>query len=46
MSQALRTLQGINMQASSQGTNTTGHARAGGHIQQAIHELSVALQIR
>jgi hypothetical protein len=46
MSQALRTLQGINMQMSSQGHNTTGHARASGHIQRAIHELNTALAIR
>ena len=46
MSQDLRILQGINMQLSSQGNNTTGHARASGHIQQAIHELNVALSIR
>jgi hypothetical protein len=46
MSQALRTLQGINMQLSSQGSNTSGHARAGGHVQRAIHELTTALSIR
>ena len=46
MSQALRTLQGINMQASTQGSNTTGHARASGHIQRAIQELNTALSIR
>ena len=46
MSQALRTLQGINMQTGSQGTNNMGHARASGHIQHAIHELGVALQVR
>ena len=46
MSQDLRTLQGINMQLSSQGNYTAGHGRASGHIQQAIHELNVALSIR
>ena len=46
MSQDLRILQGINMQVSSQGNNTSGHARASGHVQQAIHELNVALSIR
>jgi hypothetical protein len=46
MSQDLRTLQGINMQLSSQGNMTAGHGRAGGHIQRAIHELNVALSIR
>jgi hypothetical protein len=46
MSQALRTLQGINMQLSGQGYSTTGHARASGHIQRAIHELNIALSIR
>ncbi len=46
MSQALRTLQGINMQLNNQGTNTSGHAWVGGHIQRAIQELNVALSIR
>ncbi len=46
MSQALRTLQGINMQLNGQGTNTTGRAWVGGHIQRAIHELNIALSIR
>jgi hypothetical protein len=46
MSQNLRTLQGINMQLTNQGYNTTGHARARGHVQQAIHELNVALSVR
>ncbi len=46
MSQALRTLQGIAMQLSNQGTNTMGHARAGGHVQVAIRELNTALSIR
>ncbi len=46
MSQDLRALQGINMQLNNQGYNTTGHARARGHIQHAIHELNVALSIR
>ncbi|MFI5457498.1 MAG: hypothetical protein ACHRXM_18805 [Isosphaerales bacterium] len=46
MSQDLRTLQGINMQLSSQGYNTSGHARARGHVQHAVHELNIALSIR
>jgi len=46
MSRDLRTLQGINMQLSSQGYNTTGHTRARGHVQRAVHELNVALSIR
>jgi hypothetical protein len=46
MSRALRTLQGINMQVSNQGYNSTGHARARGHIERAIHELNTALSIR
>jgi len=46
MSQDLRTLQGINMQLTSQGYNTNGHARARGHVQRAVHELNVALSIR
>jgi hypothetical protein len=45
MSQDLRTLQGISMQLSSHGS-TTGHARASGHVQNAIQELRVALSIR
>ncbi len=46
MSQDLRTLQGINMQLGSQGNYNSGHGRASGHIQHAIHELNVALSIR
>jgi hypothetical protein len=46
MSQALRNLQGIGMQLTNQGYHTMGHARALGHIQQASHELTVALSIR
>jgi hypothetical protein len=46
MSQDLRVLQGINMQINSQGNNTSGHGRASGHIQRAIHELNIALSIR
>lgn len=46
MSQALRELQGIGMQLGNQGQATTGHARAMGHIQRAIHELNGALSIR
>jgi hypothetical protein len=46
MALALRTLQGIQMQLSYQGIATTNQARARGHVQWAIHELSVALRIR
>jgi hypothetical protein len=46
MSQALRSLQGVNMQLSSQGANTSGHARARGHVQHAMRELNTALAIR
>jgi phage-related tail protein len=46
MGQALRRLQGINMQLASQGSYTNGHARARGHVQQAMHELNFALSIR
>jgi len=46
MSQALRNLQGVNMQLSSQGSNTSGHARARGHVQHAMRELNTALTIR
>jgi hypothetical protein len=46
MSQDLRNLQGINMQLSTQGYNTSGHARASGHVQRAIQELRIALSIR
>ena len=46
MSQSLRILQGINMQLSSLGSYTAAHGSASGHIQQAIHELDVALSVR
>jgi hypothetical protein len=46
MGQALRNLQGIHMQLASQGRYSTGHARARGHVQRAMHELSTALAIR
>jgi len=46
MSQALRTLQGIAMQLAGTATTTMGHARAGGHVQEAIRELNTALAIR
>jgi hypothetical protein len=46
MNQALRTLQGVNMQLSSQGSNTSGHARARGHVQHAIRELNMGLAVR
>jgi hypothetical protein len=34
------------MQLGNQGTNTTGHARARGHVMGAIRELNTALSIR
>ncbi len=46
MGQSLRTLQGIDMQLANQGSNTTGHARARGHVTVAIRELNTALSIR
>jgi hypothetical protein len=46
MSQALRSLQGIAMQLSTQGFGTMGGARASGHVQMAIRELKIALSIR
>lgn len=46
MSQAMRTLQGIGMQLGNQGNGSMGHGRALGHVQQAVHELNVALSIR
>jgi hypothetical protein len=46
MSQALRTLQGIGIQISSQGFSNMGRGRASGHIQMAVHELNTALAIR
>jgi hypothetical protein len=46
MSQALRSLQGIGMQLSSQGINNMGHGRASGHVQMAMRELNTALSIR
>jgi hypothetical protein len=46
MSQALRTLQGINMQLTNHGYHTGGHARARGHVQSAMRELNTALAIR
>jgi hypothetical protein len=46
MARDLRVLQGINMQLGGQGYNTSGHARARGHVQHAIYELGVALSIR
>jgi hypothetical protein len=46
MGRDLRVLQGINMQLSNQGSYTSGHARARGHVQHAIYELGVALKIR
>jgi hypothetical protein len=46
MGQALRRLQGINMQLASQGSYSNGHSRASGHVQRAIHELNFALSMR
>jgi hypothetical protein len=46
VSQSLRTLQGIGMQLGNQGNASMGHARARGHVYQAIHELNVALSVR
>jgi hypothetical protein len=46
MGHALRVLQGVNMQLSSQGGFSNGHARARGHVLQAIHEIGVALSVR
>ena len=46
MSHSLRTLQGVNMQLGSQASATNGHARAHGHVMQAVRELNVALSIR
>ena len=46
MSQDLRTLQGIGMQLGNQGSGMMGHARALGHVHQAVQELNVALSIR
>jgi hypothetical protein len=46
MGQALRRLQGINMQLASQGSYSNGHSRASGHVQQAIHELNFGLSMR
>ena len=46
MSQNLRTLQGVGMQLGNQGTGMMGHARALGHVHQAVQELNVALSIR
>jgi hypothetical protein len=46
MSQSLRTLQGIHMQLTNMGYHASGHARARGHVQNAIHHLNTALAIR
>jgi hypothetical protein len=46
MGRALRTLQGISMQLSSQGYGNMGRARASGYVQHAMQELYVALSIR
>jgi hypothetical protein len=46
MSQALRTLQGVEMQLTNLASNTLGQTRARGYVGQAIHELNVALSIR
>jgi hypothetical protein len=42
---ALRTLQGVNMRLTSQGS-TSSHARARGAVQRAMRELNVALRVR
>jgi hypothetical protein len=46
MNQAMRVLEGVNMQLGSQATANLGHARASGHVQAAIQEIGVALSIR
>jgi hypothetical protein len=46
MSQALRTTQGITQQLTHQGQNSTNHLRAHGHLQYAMHEMNVALNVR
>ena len=46
MSQALRTLQGIGMQLTNQGYQTSGQPRARGHVQRAAPEINTALSIR
>lgn len=46
MNQALRQLQGIEMQLVNQNSGTLGGANASGHIQLAIQELNTALKIR
>ncbi len=40
MGQALRSLQGVNMQLTSQGFSTNSHSRARGHVQHAMRELN------
>ena len=44
--QALRTTQGIALQMSHQGASTSGHSRAGGHVQMAMREMQTALNTR
>jgi hypothetical protein len=46
VSHALRSLQGIGMQLTNQGSYNMGHARARGHVGHAINELNLALSIR
>ena len=46
MRQALRTTRGIFMQLNNQGTYTTSHARARGHVQKAVRHLNTALAAR
>jgi hypothetical protein len=46
MGQSLRNLQGVNMQLTNLGSNTSGHSRARGHVTMAMHELNTALMIR
>ncbi len=46
MNQAMRTTQGIYQQINQQGSYTTSHARARGHIRTAINHMGTALSIR
>lgn len=46
MGQALRALQGIQMQLTNLGSNTMGQGRARGFVGHAIQELNIALSIR
>jgi hypothetical protein len=46
MSHALRTLQGVHMQLTNQGSTMTSHARAAGHVRHGMGEINTALAIR